>query len=510
MADVIADPSSSVVVLVGVALAMFALALRLVVHLGATPSGVDTWYFLASADELRRTRRLPVSLPRYLLHDRVESYPPGFVVFLALLPHRFLQRYFWIVAPVADTAHLLLLYAFVYRLSEDLPTAAIAGLIYAVVPQLIAETRSLNPRSLGLLLSSVAMLLILRAELPDDLAGGLRLGASPWLPGAAVVAIAFLFLTQPTGGIALGVATLTLTVVFREWHYVAYPVAGFIAAFILTRGTYVNVLMNHVHAIRFWRRNLRYRGAEPILDSPIYGAGDGSPRGRTTRWRSMRWQLVRLVAENPFIVPMVLLPPPDQLWGLRMYWWAIGVIAWAVATTVVPPLRVFGPGYIYLKAMVFPIAVSLSFAVGSRQLDFLPLVAGAGALSVASILFFYGYVRTRTTELTSSLPKGLAELTATLAMLPADRVLVLPTMYADYVSYNAKKSVLWGGHSGDLTQFEQMAPVVRVAFHELIAKYRVRYALIDLSYVTLSQIGLGTTLRELHQKDSFALYEVAD
>lgn len=501
------------VVAIGVGLAALALGLRLLVHVGATPSGVDTWYYLASADELRRTRRLPISLPRYLLQDRTESYPPGFVVFLALLPRPFLLRYFWLVAPIIDTLHLLLLYAVTYRLTGSLSAAALGGLIYALVPQLIAETRSLNPRSLGVLIGSIAMFLALRMSLPDESAAGLLLGASPWpIAAASIVTIAALFLTHTTTGIAFGISTVVLTLVFADWRYFGLTVAGFLAAFVLSRGFYFQVLMNHVHALRFWRRNLRYRDADPLLDSPIYGSAANRSRARPVRWRSLRWQTLRLVGENPFVVPMFLISVPVlelEWWGQRMYWWAIAVVCWAAATTFVRPLRVFGPGYIYLKASIFPTAFSLALAIGARGLTS-PMglaVAAAAAMSVVAIAFFYIYVRTRTTERTSSEPPGLAKLTSTLAELESDGVLVLPTMYADYVCYKSGKRTLWGGHSGDLSRFEALSPRIRRPLDHLIAQYDLHYALIDLSYVDPAQIDLDGHLSEIARDGSFALFE---
>ena len=70
-----------VFMLVGLALVGLALYLRLRIFIGTRPGGVDTWYYLASADALRRQKRLPISLPQYLLHDDKESYPAVFPLF---------------------------------------------------------------------------------------------------------------------------------------------------------------------------------------------------------------------------------------------------------------------------------------------------------------------------------------------------------------------------------------------------------------------------------------------
>ena len=155
--------SAMAFMLMGLGLVALALYLRLRVFIGADPGGVDTWYYLASADALRRRKRFPISLPQYLLHEATESYPAGFPLFLALLPQDWLRRYFWLVSPLIDTVHLLLLYLVSYRLTDSVLAACTAGLIYAVTPQLISETRNLNSRAFASLLLTLAMLALLRS-----------------------------------------------------------------------------------------------------------------------------------------------------------------------------------------------------------------------------------------------------------------------------------------------------------------------------------------------------------
>src|SRR5918911_1488594 len=97
-------------VAIGLGLSGLALYLRLRIFIGTRPGGVDTWYYLASAEAIRQQKRLPIKLPQYLLHDETESYPAVFPLFLALLPTEWLRRYFWLVSPIVDAVQLLLLY----------------------------------------------------------------------------------------------------------------------------------------------------------------------------------------------------------------------------------------------------------------------------------------------------------------------------------------------------------------------------------------------------------------
>src|SRR5215813_12833733 len=101
--------------LVGLALVGLALYLRLRIFIGTRPGGVDTWYYLASAEAIRAQKRIPIRLPQYLLHEEKESYPAVFPLFLAVLSPRWLRSYFWLVSPIIDSIQLLLLYLLSYR-----------------------------------------------------------------------------------------------------------------------------------------------------------------------------------------------------------------------------------------------------------------------------------------------------------------------------------------------------------------------------------------------------------
>ena len=63
--------------LTGAVIALLAFGLRVIVHAGRTPGGVDTWYYLAYADAVRRRPSFDVRLPQYLLQDERQSYPPS-------------------------------------------------------------------------------------------------------------------------------------------------------------------------------------------------------------------------------------------------------------------------------------------------------------------------------------------------------------------------------------------------------------------------------------------------
>src|SRR5207302_2404082 len=100
----------------------------------------------------------------------------------------------------------------------------------------------------------------------------------------------------------------------------------------------------------------------------------------------------------------------------------------------------------------------------------------------AALTYFYRVMDRRQTELTAQTPPDLAQATAFLRELPQGAVLVLPNMYADFVAYNAEKSILWGGHSGNLSRLEEFFPVIRRPLGYFFERYAISYVLLDLIY----------------------------
>jgi hypothetical protein len=499
---------------VGMTLVGLALYLRLRVFRGRQPGGVDTWYYLASAEALRAQKRIPIRLPQYLFHDRKESYPIVFPLFLALLPQDWLRRNHYLVSPLIDAAHLLLLYLLAFRLTDSVLAAGIAGLIYAVTPQLVSETRNLNGRAFATLLLTLAMLALLRSDIPSEGPTSALLGQSDLVPSVvAVVLIALLYNTHTSTTIAFIVGAATLTLATGHTRFIALAVLGLPLAIVLSGGYYLRVILNHLHAARFWMRNVRYTRAHQIDDSPILGTSSRSGHVGLygSAWRSRLALVLRVVGENPFILAMLATPIPANIWAFHMYWWAVAVLIWSVATTFVGPLRILGPGFHYMKASVFPSAYTLAVTVNMREgaltaFDVMLLVSFVA--SFGALAYFFRVMDRRRTEQTAETPPDLARAVEHLSRLPEGAVLVLPNMYADFVTYNAQKPVVWGGHSGDLSRLEEFFPVIRKPLSYFFERYRVRYVLLDLQYATPERLQIGEATNLLQQFGAIGVYQV--
>ena len=487
------------------AIAVVGFGLRVLVNVGRSPGGVDTWYYLAYADAVRRRPGLDVRLPQYLLQDLRQSYPPLFPSLLALLPGGFLRRRFWSVAPAIDCLHLLLLSWLAYRITGSLGVSAFTGSLYAFNPQMVSETRSLNGRSLGALLHSLSVLFLLRYTF-----GG---SVWPWLPLCLVFGAA-LFLSAATAGAAYGFVCAVLSAVDRDPRYLMVAAGALALATLLSGGHYLRVVRNYLQAVAYWRRNRHRFGAHPVRQSPVYGEPGSGPAAAGQRpgffGESAVRQLLRLLGENPFIVALPLAPFGTFPWGPRLFWWAISLAGLSVAATLLPPLRFLGPGRGYMKTAVLPTAYTLAAGIGNlgglhRPVGVVTLLALLA--SVAAIAFFYRYMRSRPREQTAFLPEGLELAVSRLTEAPPGGFFCLPTVYADYACYQSGHPVLWGGHCGDLRRLEAIAPVITRPLPELFREHGVRYVLLETSYTSIAELCLERQVRELGSWDRFALYE---
>jgi hypothetical protein len=207
---------------------------------------------------------------------------------------------------------------------------------------------------------------------------------------------------------------------------------------------------------------------------------------------------------------MLVTPMPDNTWAAHMYWWAVAILVWAVLTTFGGPLRILGPGFHYMKTSVFPTAYTLAVAVniqeGAVSVVGLTVLFSVIA-SFAALAYFYRVMARRETEHTAQTPPDLAEASAHLRSLAGERVLVLPSMYADFVSYNADKAVVWGGHSGDLRKFEEFYPVLRQPVTYFVERYGVDYLILDHAYVTPERLGIVDSVSVVERHGSIGLYE---
>lgn len=491
-------------VLAAIALEACAFVARIAVLIGREPGGVDAWYYLSYARAFRKSPGLRVPLPQYLLQDETQSYAPVFPSLLGLLPERFLARHYWVVSPAVDCLTLLLLILLSLRLTGDATAALLAGLVYAVSPTMISETRALSPRSFGVLVHAISVVLLIRALMgpPEGL----------WI-AAALFAGAIVFLSSATAMASYLFVAAALTLWFQDPRALLLAVASMAVAFALSLGHLGRVFANYAHAVRFWIRHRRRFGSHPILDSPLYGgprpSADARPRDPGFMGQGLAPQMLRLLGENPFLLALPLAAPKHGAWTMALFVWAASLSAFAVIATVVWPLRAFGPGRNYMKTAIFPTACVLGVATAgdaaspAGTMTLLAILASMGAVA-----FFIAYMARKKNEVTAHVPPGLHAVTDRLATLPEGGVVCLPGGYSDYVTYRSERPVLWGSHSGSLDAFELVSPVWRERVEDAARRFAVRYLVLERAYVDPSVLALDARCRPIAHHEGFDLIDL--
>ena len=487
------------------ALAFFA---RTAVLLGREPGGVDAWYYLAYAKAFRKRPGLRVRLTHYILQDQEQSYAPVFPSLLALIPEKILARSFWAISPAIDCLTLTFLFVLALKLTASATVALVAALAYAVSPTLISETRALSPRSFGVFLHAVGLVLLMRGIIGEPhwywTAGALLSGALVFLSSATAMA-SYLFVAA------------SLSVCLSEWRYLGLAIGALVLAMVLSFGHLGRVFVNYDHSVRFWLRHRKLFGSHPILDSPIYGG----PRPRTSHQpqehgflgQGLAAQMLRLLGENPFLLVLPIGRPTDGVWLIGLFIWAASLSAYGVIATVVWPLRAFGPGRNYMKSAIFPTAYVLAAAIGGPSGFLRPAglatLAALGA-SAASVAFFLVYMRSKKNELTAHVPKGLRAVTKQLASLPPGGVVALPGGYSDFITFHSERDVLWGSHSGSLDKFELLSPVWQERVEVAARRFGVRYLVVERAFVEPAVLNLDRHCALLMESDGFDLYDLQD
>jgi hypothetical protein len=475
-----------------VALFVLSLLLRLLPGRVARVGGADAWFHLLYSEALRRQRRLPVRLDRFLMEPEEQRYPPAFAAALALLPATVRVRFKEWISPAIDVAHLALLVGTAVFLGLPSSGVLLAALVYATTPTLTLEYSTLNPRSLASLLFTVTMLCLFASS--SGKVGALPLGG---------LAGALLLLTSKMGAQAFA---FTAVVAAVTWHphldAVLLALLAVSAAQLLSLGFYSQVLRAHAAILRYYSRHVNDLNAHQIYDSPL---GD---RGLCTDSRlylpGIRglWRLARvLVAHDPWVLLLPLVVAEGRPTGVHGFFvlWAASVLGATLVTTFVPPLRFLGEGYRYLKFGAFPISLLLGQTLGTW-----PHVLVSVLLACTSVGVIWRLLHARRFE---TLDDDFQRLLSFMGTHPASRVAVIPSHRSGAVAFFTRKAVLWGGYSGGYDQLEAWSPVLRKPLPETLAAYRVGLVLVDTDYVDPADLHLGPEFCEVARQGRFTLIE---
>ena len=443
--------------------------------------GCDAYYFLLTAEIFRKKKKIPIVLPPYYLADIEEQwYPPGFSVFLGLLPEWIVQKYHWLINHILDFLNLLLLDCFIWAFHMGWRALLVANLVYIFTPTLTLEYRGLTSRSLGNLLFTLFMM-AMWGTLMDV----------RWLPAALFVWLLILFTHKMTMqlGVVMGIV---LSVVFKTWLPVIVVIGGIPLAIVLSKGYYWKILKGHWDIVSFWHKNLPCLGAHQVYDSPVYNPD----RYAMKKKRSLTEDCLKLgkyyLLHNPFLILILFWFVFSAFGGIKfaelkdiglkgetgifLLAWSFVVFGWAAVTTLIPGFKALGEGYKYLKYSALPVSILVA-ACGLTC-----LVIG---MVVATCLLFRSTRHLFKEAVLDKIDDDLNKMILWIERNPqVDRIGCINTHFADLVVYHCRRRVLWGTHHYWFNEkVVDFFPVLRKNIKKLNAQYDLRFWIINKSYV---------------------------
>lgn len=448
--------------------------LRLLPHYFASEGvGVDHWFWKAYIETYRRNGKIPPDLPQFLLEEH-QWYPPLFPMLIARLPEAVFDRYSHLIANGIDMFRLLFVMAAVFFLTGRTTPVLAAGVVYILTPILISYNVQLNPRGLGALFLDIVIILLIL----------LIWHTGPWWLWILVAFFSgLILLTHKMTTQLFWFLCLTAGVLSRDWRLLLLIPASIVMAIILSKSFYFKILRAHWDIVIFWNRNWPWLSAHPVMESPIYGSpGYETPTkyfssGFRGIWRRMQY----LIGFNPWGWFLLVAAwymygsgsrlTPEDIWTIR---WLTAILLFAILTTVIPIMRCFGNGYLYLYNSSFPAALVAGMIWGGLKHDNVVnvILAIALLLCVVSIaLYFWTLLKSKTLKVDPFMNEALERL----RLLPDGVVICFPQHWHDAVAYKSAKAVLFGGHGYGFKLLEFIFPRLTKPISNVIIKYNVKY-----------------------------------
>lgn len=456
--------------------------------------GIDTWRHLMYANYIRTHKRLPTSITdRYLIISPY-GYPPAILIFLALFPKRFTERYQFIFSPLFDFIHNYLIFFATLFITHNLLAALIAQTIVALIPVSIIEASNLNTRVLSYLVFTSSFFPLLLFVTTNSYI---------WL----AIAFSMLYLLFFTHRFALQMylfGVVGFSIIEKNPFYILFFLFTFIFVYVTGRKIYKAILAEHLGILTFWRKNYPLRFAHQFRGIPK--KNDYYDFVQKVYLLSTKSPIIYILGNNPWIILFVtfLIGAYFNVFSSSMifeYAMVTKLVIWtmlsflaATLTLCFKQLYFIGEGHRYLEYGIFPMSIVLGiffaffikilglYVVLSMVLLFVVMLGGIIFIQIKTIL------RDRSRTITS----GLWEIIEYLNKKDGTnvRLVVFPFTLTDALVYFLKGRLLATDSGKGLVLLRDIFPIIRLPFPEVIRKYNLNYILFDENYVTLKELKL--------------------
>lgn len=460
--------------------------------------GIDSWYFLLYAEQLRKDKRLPVILPYFLLDIPEQWYPPVLPIFLSFFSKDFLEKYNWALSALIDVLQIPVLYCVSYLLTKSMLYASMASLFYAASPILVTQNSNLNSRALGSLFFTLLMLCYY---------GYVSVSNSYFLIPVLIFGSLLVFThklaTQQAVFIMLAFSFILLDL------SCIFILAGIVlCAVFFSGGFYLKILKGHIEILMFWKKNLSNLYVHPVYRSPLYfdkekaakmkGCGGIASNAFWMNLAKLQFIILLITVGCYAFLNRQRLPFSETFF---LNWFFINILC-IVAITYYQPIKFLGEGQRYFTYGIFPASFLLS-----RLLFVNYASAPAVVFLLISFLLIFRINGEQRKNMLAAIDTDLAEIVCYIKTLPRDNVMCFPVSYCEYIAYFCKKKTLWGAHGSGYDKMQDFWPVLLKPVEYFIQAYDISYCLLNEKYLCLKDLKLSVNYRIIKQKNQYLLLE---
>lgn len=491
------------VTLIGILLFALSFYLRIRPRIKQADFGIDSWYYLLYIGELRKTKRLPIKLPYFLLDIDEQWYPAGLPLILTFFTQRFLERCHWAISAFIDSLHLLLLYSCGYFLSNNVAIASAAAFFYATSPILITHSSSLNSRPLGAVVLSLQMVFLYQYIVSFSLLYLVLV----------VISGAALLNTHKLATQQLVILYVGFSLIYWNLSFACILAAIFVVAFLLSGGFYRKVMMSHIQILKFWKKNLPFLFAHQVYQSPLYTNQDKAITKRGTKGIASR-KLWFLLAKIQFVlifsaVALYALNNKKNLISQDVFllnWLLLNFITIATITYL-PLIKFFGEGQRYFMYGIFPCALLLAKFIFLRDIDLYIRALFLLAIVAINLLLIYKIHSDQKANMLAVIDPDFSRILNYIKQLPRDNIMCLPYAHCEAIAYFCRKKTLWGAHSYLDEKIESFFPVLLKPVEYFISFYKLSYCLVNKDFVSLDDLHINIKYKIILEEGRYVLLE---
>ena len=398
--------------------------------------GQDTWVHLLVADIIRKKRALPDQIDNFIYVGPF-GYPPLFSTLLSVIPEKVLERFVWIVSPVIEAFHLVLIYFICIFITQSPEVGVLSMFLYAIHPEMVIESSNLNSRPLGSLIFTISLVSLIFFVIT----------ANPLLFVSCIVFGVFLLYTHKLATQALLFTLIGFALIERTPIYAIAAVLIFGIAY-MTPWYRKKVLPEHLAILRFWKKNINLLYERGITRETI-GKNNSS---LINLLRSRMVLFLRFVASNMwfvFIAVMVFifhrrLVYPDVLYPVVLFFdWACIIVLCSLIIGYIPHVKFLGEGLRYQEYAIVPTIILAAIYFNKFHDNLYITLLFFGVIGILLVEMVMGLYYSVTKYIRLSPGAGIIKICSYLRSAPGKNIICLPIDTSFMIAYFTRKNVLY-------------------------------------------------------------------